>query len=63
MNSKGKEKNKPGSTINRPPTRDEMSKEEFDVMMAAGLAQAKEGQSFPVDETFSGLLEKLSGEM
>ncbi|MDO4286291.1 MAG: hypothetical protein Q4C40_01040 [Eubacteriales bacterium] len=48
---------------NRPSIRDEMSKEEFDAMMAAGLAQAKEGRSFPVDVAFSGLLEKLSGEM
>lgn len=47
----------------RLPVCDEMSKEVFDAMMAAGLAQAKEGQSVPVDEAFSDLLEKLSGEM
>lgn len=52
-----------GKVRNRPSIRDEMSKEEFDAMMAAGLAQAKEGRSFPVDVAFSGLLEKLSGEM
>lgn len=52
-----------GKVRNRPSIRDEMSKEEFDAMMAAGLAQAKEGQSFPVDEAFSELIEKLSGEM
>lgn len=47
----------------RPPARDEMSTEEFDAMMAVGLAQAKEGQSFLVDEVFSNLNEKLSGQM
>lgn len=38
---------------------DELSKEEFDSMMAIGLAQAKNNQSSPVDEVF----ERLIGEI
>ena len=38
---------------------DELSKEEFDSMMAIGLAQAKNNQSSPVDEIF----ERLIGEI
>ena len=38
---------------------DELSKEEFDSMMAIGLAQAKNNQSSPVNEVF----ERLIGEI
>lgn len=38
---------------------DELTKEEFDSMMAIGLAQAKANQSSPVDEVF----DKLIGEI
>lgn len=38
---------------------DELSKEEFDSMMAIGLDQAKNNQSSPVDEVF----ERLIGEI
>lgn len=37
---------------------DEMSKAEFDTMMAAGLKQAKKDDSFDVDEVFELLNNK-----
>ena len=37
------------------PARDEMTKEQFDRMMETGLKQAKEDDSFDVDEVFSEL--------
>ena len=40
-------------------TRDTMTDEEFDAMMAEGLKQAKAGQSLPADESFDRILEKL----
>ncbi len=36
-----------------PIARDEMDKAAFDAMMGEGLAQAKAGQGFPLDEAFS----------
>ena len=37
------------------PARDEMTTAQFDQMMAAGLKQAKEDDSFDVDEVFAEL--------
>ena len=37
------------------PARDEMTKAQFDQMMATGLKQAKEDDSFDVDEVFAEL--------
>ncbi|MCI9144103.1 MAG: toxin-antitoxin system protein [Lachnospiraceae bacterium] len=37
------------------PARDEMTKAEFDRMMATGLQQAKADDSFDVDEVFAEL--------
>ena len=37
------------------PARDEMTKAQFDQMMATGLQQAKEDDSFDVDEVFTEL--------
>lgn len=37
------------------PARDEMTKVQFDQMMATGLKQAKEGDFFNVDEVFDEL--------
>lgn len=39
------------------PARDDMTKAEFDKMMAVGLKQAKEDDSFDVDEVFAELEE------
>lgn len=39
------------------PARDDMTKVEFDQMMATGLKQAKEDDSFDVDEVFNELEE------
>lgn len=36
-----------------PVARDEMDMATFDAMMSEGLAQAKAGQGFPLDEAFS----------
>ena len=41
---------RPSIPTHSPIARDEMSKEEFDLRMAAGLAQAKAGQGRPADE-------------
>lgn len=41
------------------PTRDSMTKEEFDEMMSIGLAQAKAGQGMDVDEAFKKIRESL----
>lgn len=38
---------------------DELSKEEFDSMMAIGLAQAKSNQSFPVDDVFDEIIGEI----
>lgn len=37
------------------PARDEMTPKQFDQMMAAGLRQAKEDDSFDIDEVFDEL--------
>lgn len=41
------------------PTRDTMTKEEFDAMMATGLAQAKAGESIGFEDAFDSLLKGL----
>ena len=43
-----------------PKAYDEMTKEEFDAAMATGLAQAKAGQSVPVDEVFDCLIGEIA---
>ena len=42
------------------PARDEMTAAEFDMMMATGLRQAKEDDSFDVDEVFAELEQGVS---
>lgn len=42
-----------------PKTRDTMSDEEFDSMLALGLKQAKEGDSIPAEIAFATLLQEL----
>ena len=51
---------RPSIPVNAPKAYDEMTKEEFDAAMAAGLAQAKAGQSVPVDEVFDRLIEEIA---
>lgn len=41
------------------PTRDSMTKEEFDEMMSVGLAQAKAGQGMDVEEAFKKIRESI----
>ena len=45
----------------RLPAKDEMGADEFDRMMAAGLAQAKADDSFDINEVFSELEANLEG--
>ena len=47
---------RPSVPVNDVRARDEMSKEDFDRRMAAGLEQAKLGMSAPADEVFSRLM-------
>lgn len=47
------------SAYDKPKARDEMSKDEFDTAMAAGLEQAKQGKSVPVDEAFDALIGEI----
>ena len=42
-----------------PIARDEMDKAAFDAMMSEGLAQAKAGQGFPLEEAFHLLHEDV----
>ena len=51
---------RPAIPMNRPKARDEMTKEEYDARMAKGLAQAKAGESVPMDEAFDRLLGELT---
>ncbi|MDD6352177.1 MAG: type II toxin-antitoxin system RelB/DinJ family antitoxin [Lachnospiraceae bacterium] len=44
---------------NTPKALSDMSREEFDARMAAGLADAKAGRGLPVDEAFEQLLDGL----
>ena len=41
------------------PVRDEMTDEQFDVIMQTGLKQAKEGDSYKLEEVFNGIEGKL----
>ena len=41
------------------PVRDEMTDEQFDVMMQTGLKQAKEGDSYKIEEVFDEIEGKL----
>ena len=41
------------------PVRDEMTDEQFDVMMQTGLKQAKEGDSYKLEEVFDEIEGKL----
>lgn len=43
-----------------PKAYDELTKEEFDAAMAIGLAQAKAGQSAPMDRVFDRLIGELA---
>ncbi len=45
----------PVTLSSRDPARDEMTNSQFDRMMKTGLAQAKQDDSFDVDEVFSEL--------
>lgn len=49
------------SAPNAPAAREEMSTETFDAMMSEGLAQAKAGQGFPLDEVFNLLHGDMHG--
>lgn len=51
---------RPSIPVAAPKAYDEMSKEEFDAAMATGLAQAKVGQSAPIDEVFDLLIGELA---
>ena len=51
---------RPSTPPTRPRSREEMPDEEFDARMAAGLAQAKENLSAPMDETFSRLIGEIA---
>lgn len=53
---------KPALSQRRPRALDEMSKEEFDQRMAAGLAQAQSGRSKPATEALSALIEEFGHE-
>ena len=53
---------KPSLAARRPRALDEMTKEEFDQRMSAGLAQAKAGISRPAAEALSALIEEFSHE-
>ncbi len=46
--------------IAAPKAYDELTKEEFDAAMSVGLAQARAGQSAPVDEVFDRLIGALA---
>lgn len=51
---------RPAIPHQRPLSREEMSKEEFDARMAKGLAQAKADQTSPVDEVVARLMQGIS---
>jgi DNA-damage-inducible protein J len=51
---------RPSIPVNAPKAYDEMSKEEFDAAMSAGLAQAMADQSDPVDEVFDRLIGEIA---
>ena len=50
---------RPAIPAKAPPALDEMTKEEFDAIMARGLAQAKAGDGIPADEFFHALKEEI----
>ena len=51
---------RPSIPMIAPKAYDKMTREEFDAAMAAGLAQAKAGQSVPMDEVFDRLIEEIA---
>ncbi len=50
---------RPSIPMNRLTSLDEMTKEDFDMKMARGLAQAKAGEGVPADEFFASLKQEI----